>query len=691
MTIVKLPEGCILDENGNPIKGSFSLDGLVFVSDVPANPDPEPAPEPEPEPEPEPPSTGRPDDISRVIDVTDYFSFEGQYTGGSAYWRAQELVILKGDTYKLRAVRLNGSSRQTLTPGEEFTLLCDGKPLVTATGEGQWLAFVFPATLLAEGWHVFDIEGHSCMVIGAYVLKGDQAQPHDWLPVWTASNEFSRKDGLYHLKWVPARFEPVQAPLPAWDFVPFSEPVSKRDTIRRDLVPVREMDSHRPYQDSHGIWSAANRQRYTYDDAHRLLPRYPLLDGPRGVGNAHGVFNVWIGRATFERNKPGSPLGGNVYFCDGWRVCRVTKGGEITTLLGWRSKGAGHNWQEDPLESGQIELVGDWSRVAGPKGLREPWGFVFPEFSLVTDFNHPPIPSENNQIPHIGSPVVLVADSLNNRIIRAEFNGKKHNVPPVVTEFITGLDDPWDCVEWKRSGKLIVSERGAHRICQYDIQTGLFERVIVSGAPLSHVRPPPSRWVIRDAELEVIRQEDCVGPEGLYILDDDDWLYFGSMAMAQVKRVHLVTGEIEVCCNTAATSSTGNKYVKIAVSDGTFGPRGTVFFSQWLNKLPVAYLPNGDRWLWGVSSTLAYDGALDIYNGRLVMGGCREGLVEFKLRLASDETIDSRRFERGEREYRDKGYYLSHSVAGMSYTGEPPPYGISDDMDYYLDHGKYMQ
>ena len=87
-------------------------------------------------------------------------------------------------------------------------------------------------------------------------------------------------------------------------------------------------------------------------------------------------------------------------------------------------QGAGHNWQEDPLESGQIELVGDWSRVAGPKGLREPWGFVFPEFSLVTDFNHPPIPSENNQIPHIGSPVVLVADSLNNRIIRAEFNGK---------------------------------------------------------------------------------------------------------------------------------------------------------------------------------------------------------------------------------------------------------------------------
>ena len=175
-----------------------------------------------------------------MIDVTDYFSFEGQYTGGSAYWRAQELVILKGDTYKLRAVRLNGSSRQTFTPGEEFTLLCDGKPLVTATGEGQWLAFVFPATLLAEGWHVFDIEGHSCMVIGAYVLKGDQAQPHDWLPVWTASNEFSRKDGLYHLKWVPARFEPVQAPLPAWDFVPFSEPVSKRDTIRRDLVPVRK-------------------------------------------------------------------------------------------------------------------------------------------------------------------------------------------------------------------------------------------------------------------------------------------------------------------------------------------------------------------------------------------------------------------------------------------------------------------
>ena len=92
MTIVK-PQRAAFLTNGNPIKG-HSLDGLVFVSDT-TNPDPEPAPEPEPEPEPEPPSTGRPDDISRVIDVTDYFSFEGQYTGGSAYWRAQELVILE--------------------------------------------------------------------------------------------------------------------------------------------------------------------------------------------------------------------------------------------------------------------------------------------------------------------------------------------------------------------------------------------------------------------------------------------------------------------------------------------------------------------------------------------------------------------------------------------------------------------
>ncbi|MCB0246839.1 MAG: hypothetical protein KDI12_25745, partial [Anaerolineae bacterium] len=464
--------------------------------------------------------------------------------------------------------------------------------------------------------------------------------------------------------------------------------VSKRDTIRRDLVPVREMDSHRPYQDSHGIWSAANRQRYTYDDSHRLLPRYPLLDGPRGVGNAHGVFHIQIGKGRVE-DKPGSPLMGNVYFCDGWRVARVDKTGHVSTLLGWRSNGPGHNWQEDPIETGQLELVGDWSAVQGPHGLREPWGFVFVEGSTAVDHNAAPIPAEDNRQPHLVGPRLLVADSQNGRIIQAEFSPTRHGIPPKVTEFLTGISDPWECVQWHDG--LIVSERGSHRICEYDIHTRQFRRVIVSGPDLAYVQPSPSRWVIRTAELEEIRKHDCVSPEGLYRLDDDDWLYYASAAMAQVKRVHLVTGEVEWGCDILTKFPTGLKFAKVAVSDGTFGPEGTMFVPQWNNTIPHAYLPGGERWIWGTGSSLAYDSSVAIHEGRLVMGGCREGLVEYKLRLPSDGDFDYAKYARGEREYSDKGYYLSHSVAGMSYTGEPPPYGISDDMDYYLDHGKYMQ
>ena len=65
------------------------------------------------------------------------------------------------------------------------------------------------------------------MVIGAYVLKGDQAQPHDWLPVWTASNEFSRRTAQSPRG---CRRASNRSRLRCRvGLVPFSEPVSKRD------------------------------------------------------------------------------------------------------------------------------------------------------------------------------------------------------------------------------------------------------------------------------------------------------------------------------------------------------------------------------------------------------------------------------------------------------------------------------
>jgi hypothetical protein len=42
-----------------------------------------------------------------------------------------------------------------------------------------------------------------------------------------------------------------------------------------------------------------------------------------------------------------------------------------------------------------------------------------------------------------------------------------------------------------------------------------------------------------------------------------------------------------------------SQFVKIALSDGTFGPRGTLFIWTFSNRdlgMPVVFLPDGTRW-----------------------------------------------------------------------------------------------
>jgi hypothetical protein len=304
------------------------------------------------------------------------------------------------------------------------------------------------------------------------------------------------------------------------------------------------------------------------------------------------------------------------------------------------------------------------------------------------------IPSEDNRRPHLVAPVCFVADSQNNRVCRVEFDARAHGAPPKVSEFVLAAD-AWDCVNW--GNKLIVSERGAHRIAQYDMATGAFERVIVQGEPLATVGW--NRFVKRYETLAAIRAQDVVQPEGLYVVDD--WLYYASAAMAQIKRVHLVDGRIEVVVNTSS-SNTPENFLKIAVSNGTAGPKHAVYVTNWTVGdfgAPKCYLPMGGTWRvnpynsrnlhrgkgGGGFSSIGYSGAVAAKSGRIVYGSSFEGLRQASLAAPSDGAIDRSAYARGRSRWVDLGYHLKYGEHAQSRFGEPLPRGEDPDMDAFIE------
>jgi hypothetical protein len=100
---------------------------------------------------------------------------------------------------------------------------------------------------------------------------------------------------------------------------------------------------------------------------------------------------------------------------------------------------------------------------------------------------------------------------------------------------------------------------------------------VISGAALGVVTP--QRWTQLNpgVTLDAVRAQPCVAPEGLYLRGRS--LFFGSRLMEQVREINLDSGAIvrrqNIFCD-------GNSlYAKIAVSDGSFGPEGTIFVVTW--------------------------------------------------------------------------------------------------------------
>ena len=480
------------------------------------------------------------------------------------------------------------------------------------------------------------------------------------------------------------------------------------------LVPMRWGDMHRPNVNVDGIVSTFDRQAYDWSTLHAKLPTIALLDGPRGVGSLPMPTHLQISAAVVD----GVPRN-NTYFCDPWRIGKISEDGTITTLVGYRHRGIMGHWEDadvrpdrpevsafSQLEMMNIELVGDWSAIPeARRGFWELWGMAWDERTLIPDTSAQKILNDvtgRMESPH-AAPVLFAADSQHNRICRIEFSATQHGVPPVVTEFIAA-QDPWDCV--CADGVLYVSERKAHRIAAYDATTGQLLRVVVQGQALATINDQV-RSVTLTTTLDAARAAPCVAPEGLFL--QDGWLYFASKAQAQVRRVRLDGTDLQVV--RPITLSTGSQFAKLAVSDGTFGPRGTTFTWTWSNGQfggPEIVTPDGKIiGLWGgVSGGTGWWQAYSGYgtcgavaHGRLICGNMLDGLFRITASQPADVIYPESATNpvvMGHAEYKARGLHLVHGEHGMGYYDLPHghhgygfydlplPWGLSANIDAYL-------
>jgi hypothetical protein len=612
------------------------------------------------------------------------------------YQRYQRLLILSGTAAQVKIMGMNlgtGQGAKRAFLGATYHLLCDKVRVASVTIPANTFTatFTVDATRLSQGWHHFDIEGgvdgESAQPLWAFVKHDATVGEQPFTPISRGQYERSLSATSNIDMWVkaPGRYAPT--PKPILTRRTYQAPPSqllRRDLHCEQLVPIRTGDMYRPNRSAEGILSTFDGQAYFWSTLHAAKPTLALLDGPRGVGTLSMATHMALSTAAPD----GRPRN-NVYFCDPWRVGKISEDGTITTLVGYRHRNNTLTHWEDSTHAAGLELIGDWSAVPETRrGFHELWGMAWDERTLQINEAVPRIATEGNEHPHFSGPVMFVSDSQRNRVCRIEFSATQHGVPPKVTEFITGLLDPWDIVY--ANGLIYVSERQSHRIAAYDAVTGALRKVVVQGQPLASV--DINREVRLISTLAVAQAAPCVAPEGLYL--QDGWLYFASKAQAQVRRVHLTTGALEVV---RAIGIDGNsKFAKLAVSDGTFGPRGTTFTWTWSiaqyghaqvvfpngTQMPAWWPTTGGTGQWKEHCGYATCGAVG--QGRLISAGMVEGVMRIS-RTQTGDMAPSAAAERGRLEYVKRGLHLLHGTNGFGFYGVPQPWGLSADIDAFLE------
>lgn len=558
-----------------------------------------------------------------------------------------------------------------------LTLTFDGQSVATkgVVPANTGVTFMPDLTNVSEGWYFANVTGldDSWTVINypVYVLKGAIAQSPTKIPVTTGSHTLAFTDPpVYQYGYVAARHDPTKVQYPAREYPAFSTIPVRHNLIFTSLVPARPGDGTRPLITKEGVWTTANRENYFYYDFEQGKPMLPMLDGPRGRGSIICPAHLELGTAA-----PNGTLRGNVYFIESWRFGKVTPDGTVITLAGWRHTGVA-SYRTEPTT---LELVGDWSAIPeGRRGFAQPWGLAWDPRTLVINEAAEPIPTENNDKPHVFGPVAFISDTFNHRVLRLEFSPTSHAVPPKITEFITGLNEPWAIIA--EGTRLIVSDRRNNAIKTFDMDSG----ALVASWPV-------------------------VQPEGMVL--QDGWLYYASVKSKSIRKRNLASGADVLVTDASVPGSNigyyvnnNARYMHIAVSDGTFGPRGMIAYTTWSNSYygyPVLidgatgkmidWLANSPTFKGTTPPLGSYSSAVAIAHGRMLFGTAEEGLHVVSQALSSDPVVDQAKYAAGRSQWMAKGYHLTHGPGGFGYYGLPPPWGDTPEIDYYLTHNGHVR
>lgn len=679
----------------------------------PAPPPPAPAPEPPAPPPPPPPPPADPELFQvRRVDLNprrllvdrlhkhDSATYDRQpdpwprVDGSAAAWR-----------YEVRA--FDGITARPFGP--TCTVLVDGQAhataIVAAQPAGGILGIDIRPRELASGWHQLLVVGaadETAIPGWIYVQRPGMAPPTR-MPVQLASHDVQHHLGMAYVLWawvpVPAPGETVPGvPLPRRDPVPFVDRKVRRHLVRREIVPAKLGDLYRP-RVTDGMVHTVNGQNY--DLVLRQYGDAALLDGPRGVGTITAAQHIMLGREVDGQR--------SLYVFEAWRLTKITPDGTITTLAGFRSRWPAR--RGDPPSAADFELVGDWSEIPEAKrGLWETWGAAWRPSTLATDPAATPIPNPvKPEQPHAGAgPQLIVADTQHNRLLRLQFSATSHDVPCKVTILASGLRNPWSVVI-PDDGRDIayVTEQGGDRISMWSAETGAFLGVLTppSAAGLVTI---VNRRVQRRASLARVREEPCVAPEGLE--HQDGWIWWASFAQRQVRRINLATRELQVVPlpmmdDERVVNEVGSQYLYLALSDGTFGPRGSVALASWIGTqdgLPALWrreadgsyawwplLEGGNEGPGQVWTTRDYSSSCAIGGGRMIVGTSLEVLDEYSA-AQGEPTWRWAEVERIEAEYRKvRGLHMTHGDGATGYYRDAPAlWGTSAGVDRYLEmHG----